>query len=140
MTRAGERSTIPPRDVTRTDDRGAIQVIRRYVRDDSESAGFATQGLVSGSLIHGAGVYLGVTRVLPGVITDEARHSTDEAVFVLSGARGELIIEGESVGEFGQDDSLLIKAGLRHEYRNMGPDVIEMVFFFPSPERPDIEL
>jgi mannose-6-phosphate isomerase-like protein (cupin superfamily) len=93
--------------------------------------------LVSQSLSAEAGVYLGVSRLLPGATTTEACHSTDEAVFVLSG-RGELYIDGERVGEFGKDDGLLIRTGCRHLYRNIGRDTIEMVYFFPCGERPDI--
>ncbi|MCS7099181.1 MAG: cupin domain-containing protein [Sulfolobales archaeon] len=71
----------------------------------------------------------------PGSSTGLHQHVSDEVIFVVSGRGHCTIVEGdrERSSEVGEGSVVVAKAGVRHEMKNIGSEVLKLYCVFIPP-------
>lgn len=71
----------------------------------------------------------------PGEEIGEEVHPDVDQILLFVEGRGESILDGET-GSIGPSDLVLVRAGTRHNFRNLGDEPLRLVTVYAPPEHP----
>jgi len=67
-----------------------------------------------------------------GEIGEEVHHDTDQALVFING-RVQAVLDGQA-SEVGPNDLVFVRAGTRHNFRNMGEGPLRLITIYAPPE------
>lgn len=71
----------------------------------------------------------------PGEEIGEETHPDVDQILIFVAGRGESVLESET-GRVGPNDLVFVRAGTRHNFRNVGEEPLQLVTVYAPPEHP----
>lgn len=75
-----------------------------------------------------------MTIPIGGEIGEEV-HADADQVFIFVDGRGEAVLEG-AASEVGPNDLVMVRAGTRHNFRNVGNSPLRLITIYAPPQHP----
>ena len=75
-----------------------------------------------------------MTIAVGGEIGEEVHDDVDQILLFVAG-RGEAVLDGQT-GPVGPNDMVFVRAGTRHNFRNVGDEPLRVVTVYAPPEHP----
>lgn len=75
-----------------------------------------------------------MTIPIGGEIGEEV-HADADQVFIFVDGRGEAVLEG-AASEVGPNDLVMVRAGTRHNFRNVGSSPLRLITIYAPPQHP----